>query len=88
MNPFDTIDRLYKIHQLILQENTGTPDEFAAMFHLSRRQIYNIMSNLKDYGVDIRFSRTKQAFYYANEFKMPISTLHPLSGDDKKHNVR
>ena len=84
MNPFDTIDRLYKIHQLILQENTGTPDEFAALFHLSRRQIYNIMSVLKDYGADIRFSRTKHTFYYANEFKMPVNTLPLLSDDDKK----
>jgi Predicted transcriptional regulator len=75
---------VYKIHQMILQENTGTPDEFAALFHLSRRQIYNIMSVLKDYGADIRFSRTKHTFYYANEFKMPVNTLSLLSDDDKK----
>ena len=62
MNPFDTIERLYKIHQLILQENTGTPDEFAALFRLSRRQIYNIIEILKDYGADIRFSRTRHTF--------------------------
>ena len=84
MNPFDRIDRLYKIHQLILQENTGTPDEFAALFHLSRRQIYNIIDILKDYGADIRFSRTKHTFYYANEFEMSINTLHLLPDKRKK----
>ena len=77
------IDRLYKIHQLILQENTDTPDEFAAMFHLSRRQIYNIIDQLKDYGADIRFSRTKHTFYYANDFKISINTLQLLSDRNK-----
>ena len=76
MNPFDTIDRLYRIHQLILAENTGTPNEFAALFHLSRKQIYNIMDILKDYGADIQYSRTRHTFYYANEFTLSINTLH------------
>ena len=83
MNPFDTIDRLYKIHQLILHENTGTPDEFAEQFHLNRRQIYNIINQLKDYGADIRFSRTKRTFYYVSEFKISINTLHLLSDRNK-----
>jgi predicted DNA-binding transcriptional regulator YafY len=83
MNPFDTIDRLYNIHKLIQQEETGTPDEFAQQFHLSRRQLYNILGELKDYGAVIKHNRTKHTFYYANDFIVEKNQL-VISSSRKK----
>jgi predicted DNA-binding transcriptional regulator YafY len=83
MNLFETINRLYEIHRLILLEKTGTPDEFAERFHLSRRQLYNILDELKDWGADIKYSRIEHTFYYVNDFDIKINQLH-LSSKDKK----
>ncbi|MDR0834758.1 MAG: HTH domain-containing protein [Candidatus Symbiothrix sp.] len=76
MTPFDIIKRLYDIHLCIKQENTGTPDEFAKKFHLSRRQLYNIIEELKDYGAVIEYSRIRQTFFYVNDFDITINQLH------------
>ncbi|GHT10456.1 hypothetical protein FACS189426_10710 [Bacteroidia bacterium] len=83
MNPFDVINRLYDIHKLIQQENTGTPDEFAQQFHLSRRQLYNIREVLTDYGAIIKYSRTRHTFYYANDFIVEKNQLVISSGQKK-----
>ncbi|KAA6303548.1 MAG: hypothetical protein EZS26_000099 [Candidatus Ordinivivax streblomastigis] len=79
----ERINRLYNIHKWIQQGETGTPDEFAEYFHLSRRQLYNILDELKDYGADIRYSRTTHSYFYANEFDISINTLHFMSNNDE-----
>jgi predicted DNA-binding transcriptional regulator YafY len=76
MNYIDRIERLYHIHQLIQAEETGTPEEFARQFHISRSHIYNILDELRDCGAEIKFSRIKNTFYYCNDFDVPVRTLH------------
>jgi predicted DNA-binding transcriptional regulator YafY len=83
MNPFDTINRLYNIHKMIQQENTGTPDEFAQQFHLSRRQLYNIREELKDYGAIIGYSRIRHTYFYTNDFTIEKKQLIISSGEKK-----
>jgi len=81
---FETIDRIHRIHKLIQREATGTPDEFAKRFHLKRRQLYNILDEFKDYGANIRYSRTKSTFYYANDFEIMIKiSTAPLSAQEQ-----
>jgi transcriptional antiterminator len=87
MNVLRIVDRLYEIHKLILQERTGAPDEFASKFHLSRRQLYNILDELKDWGAEVKYSRTKHTFYYANDFDIKINKLQ-LSSSDRKDPVQ
>jgi predicted DNA-binding transcriptional regulator YafY len=84
MNLFETVNRLYEIHRLILPEKTGIPDEFAERFHLSRRQLYNIMDELKDLGAEIKYSRIEYIFYYVNDFDIKINQLHLSSKDNKE----
>ncbi len=82
MNRFDIISRMYNIHLLIEQEKTGTPDEFAKKFHLSRRQLYNVLEELKDYGAVFEYSRKKCSFHYIKEFHLSLQTLH-FSSDNQ-----
>ena len=70
MNPFERIARLVDIHQLIKQEKTGSPMDFAEKFHISRSQLYNIKEELEDYGAVIKYSRKKKTFYYGNNFEL------------------
>ena len=43
MQLFETINRIQCMHKMILKEMTGTPQEFAEHFQISRRQLYNIL---------------------------------------------
>ncbi|MDR0748508.1 MAG: helix-turn-helix domain-containing protein [Tannerellaceae bacterium] len=72
MQLFETINRVYRMHQLIQREATGTSEEFAKRFELKRRQLYNILDEFKSYGANIHYSRKKQTFYYVNEFEIII----------------
>ena len=85
MQLFETIDRLHRIHKLIQQQATGTPDEFAERLHLKRRQLYNILKEFKDYGANIRYNRYKTTFYYANDFEVSVKiNVNPLSGSEQR----
>jgi len=70
MNPLERVARLVDIHQLIKQEKTGTPVEFAEKLHISRSQFYNIKGELEDYGAIIKYSRKQKTFYYDNDFEL------------------
>jgi hypothetical protein len=52
MDSIEQLDRLYSIHKLIQQEKTGTPDEFAKQFHLSKKttlQCYGKIERARSY---------------------------------------
>jgi predicted transcriptional regulator len=80
---FDRIAYLNGINKLIQQEATGTPDEFAERIHLGRKQMYNILNLLTDYGAVIRYSRKARTFYYANDFNMEITVKFLADGKEK-----
>ena len=48
MNFEQQAERTNKAHQLILEEKTGTPEEFAEKLKISRSQLYNLIDNLKE----------------------------------------
>jgi predicted DNA-binding transcriptional regulator YafY len=88
MDVFEKTDRLYEIHKLIQQENTGTPDEFAKRFLLSRKQVYNIMESLKERGAVIKYSRIRCTFFYFNDFEIALNKLQFSSGKEEKDTLR
>lgn len=85
MQLFETIDRVQRMHQLIQREATGTPEEFAERFNIKRRQLYNILEELRVYGACIRYSRIKNTFYYENDFEVIVKiSVIPLSNQEKR----
>ena len=62
------IERLYRMHQRIESETTGTPEEFAEVFNIRRRQLYNLLEELRLFGAVIKFSRIRKTFFYAEPF--------------------
>jgi len=79
MNHFDTTERLYKLHDLIQQEGTGPPVEFANRLHISRRQLYNMIDELKDRGVSVEYSRNRKTFFYKNDFDITVARIHLIN---------
>ena len=79
MQLFETIDRAQRIHRMIQKSATGTPSEFAERLHISRRLLYYLLDELKDFGAEIAYDRTKCTFYYANNFELELSkSVHSL----------
>jgi len=46
---------------------TGTPEEFAEKLGIKRSTLYQSLQEMRDMGVDIRYSCTRQSYYYADE---------------------
>jgi predicted DNA-binding transcriptional regulator YafY len=79
------IKRLYRMHKLILQEATGAPDEFAERFHIKRRQLFNLLGELKDYGAPIEYSAINNTYYYTEDFDFfKRIGMESLSGKENK----
>ncbi|MDR0606432.1 MAG: helix-turn-helix domain-containing protein [Bacteroidales bacterium] len=85
MSIFTTIDRILVIHGLIKKEATGTPDEFAERLHLKRRQLQNILDEIRDFGAEIMYDRIRNTYYYANNFEIVVKIrVNPLSEHEEK----
>ncbi len=58
------IDRLKHIDALIRQERTGSPDEFAKKLRISKRRMYQIMSEIEEMGAPVYYNRLKCTYMY------------------------
>jgi len=61
---------------MILQEQTGTPDEFAERMKICRRQLYYQLKELKGRGATVKYDRIRRTFYYDGDFHVTINRLH------------
>ena len=89
-NPFDMnyikqIERLQFLNKLIIQKKTGSPVELAERLRLSKRQIYNLIDELKDLGVPIFYCKKLKSYCYKESFKLNIQfSLTLLEGKEEK----
>lgn len=78
MKTLQQINRLDKLHKLILDANTGTPLQLAEKLEVSRSTLYNMIAYLRDMEAAIHYSRTRKTFYYTKEFHLKIQSLSML----------
>ena len=71
--PLKYLYRIEKLLKLINDENTGSPGNFANSLGISRRQLYNILEELKIMGVPIEYSRSRKTFYLQSEYIIKIN---------------
>lgn len=72
MKTLKQIERLRKAHELIKQEKTGVPKDFAKKLHVSEREVYRVLEYLKEIDAEISFSNNLQSYYYSNEFDLLV----------------
>jgi len=72
MKLFEQIDRLNFIHKLIEEERTGTPDHFAKRLNVSKRQLFNIIDELKLLGAPICYDTEIKSYRYEKEYFLNI----------------
>jgi predicted transcriptional regulator len=57
---------------LISMMSTGTPDEFAGKLGLRRSTLFQSLQEMRELGVDIRYSCFRQSYYYADNRRIKI----------------
>lgn len=67
------INRMNYLCKLIEHRATGTPEELATKLNLSKRQMFNLLNNLKDMGAGIKYNRTCRTYYFSNGFSLFIN---------------
>jgi len=87
MNNLKQLERIRKLHQLIKSENTGTPAELAIKLHVSVRQLYLILEQLKELEAPIRFSRSSYTYYYTHEYDLKINVSVQVIAEEKQMNI-
>lgn len=64
---------------LISMMSTGTPEEFAEKLGIRRSTLFLSLQEMKGMGVDIKYSCTRQSYYYADNrrIKIKLETIFP-----------
>ena len=70
---FEYVDLIARFHSLVMSQMTGTPDIFAYKLGISRSSLYNLISEIQSYGIDVEYSRERETFRYSYPDKVEIS---------------
>jgi len=87
MNNLKQLERLRKIHRLIKLECTGTPFELSKKLHISVRQTYLMLEQLKEFDAPLKFNRRSKTYYYEFDFELTINISIQVVTRDKLMNI-
>jgi predicted DNA-binding transcriptional regulator YafY len=73
MNNLKQIEQLRKLHGMIKLENTGSPNTMAKKMHVSERQLYNLIDQLRTMDAPIRFNRRANTYFYTRDFELLVN---------------
>jgi hypothetical protein len=84
MDVIKAIERIKTANMLIKEGRTGNPKNFAACLGVSKRQLYNIFGFFKNYGASVKYSRSRETFYYLEkDFDLIIKfSVTPISENE------
>jgi len=57
---------------LISMMSTGTPEEFAEKLGIRRSTLFLSLQEMREMGVDIKYSFTRQSYYYSDNRRIKI----------------
>lgn len=72
------VERINRIDSLIHLKSTGSPDEFAKKLGIKRSTLFLTLQEMREIGVDIRYSCYSQSYYYADERRLRISLVRTV----------
>lgn len=85
MKVFEYLDRINRMHKLVLNRRTGTPEEFASHLGVSRTSLYELIDELRSRGAPIVYSKSAKTFYYREPFEIVVTcSLRPMSCQEEK----
>lgn len=85
MKVFEYLDRINRMHRMLIRRATGTPSEFASQLGVSRTTLYEMIDELKSRGAPISYSKSSCTFFYSEPFEINVScSLRLLNNHEKK----
>ncbi len=86
MKNLKTFERLQQLHNLIANENTGTPKELANLIQVCESTVHLLIQQRKDYDAKICYSRSRKTYYYCNDFDLRVSfSVDVLANNEVTH---
>ncbi|MEI8273370.1 MAG: hypothetical protein WCG08_12175 [Paludibacter sp.] len=73
MNLIRNINRVEKLHSLILQEKTGNPKQLAEQLGICRATLYILIEELNALNMPVAYSRKYETFYYEKDVKLTLA---------------
>ena len=73
------IERLRRMDSLISMMATGTPEEFAEKIGIKRSTLFQSLQEMREMGLDIKYSFIRQSYYYANSRRIKIKLENTFS---------
>lgn len=72
--PKDFLIRFQRMDYLISRKATGSPDVFAAKLNLSKRMLFEYLSDLKELGAPLMYDRERETYFYdpCGNFKIKV----------------
>ena len=87
MKTIRSLERLQQLHNLIEKERTGTPKQLARRMKISERLVYLLIEYLKDYNAHICYDRSRQTYYYDEDFKLDIKISVAVISNDQRTEI-
>ena len=85
MKVFEYLDRISKMHRMLIRQSTGTPSEFAHQLGVSRTTLYEMIDEFKSRGAPISYSKSLCTIYYTEPFEINVTcSLRSLNHSEKK----
>jgi predicted DNA-binding transcriptional regulator YafY len=73
MNLIKNLNQVEKLHELIVQQKTGTSKELAEKLGISRAKLYVLIDELTELNMPVAYSRKYETFYYVQEKPLTFS---------------
>jgi predicted DNA-binding transcriptional regulator YafY len=73
MKVFEFLDRINRMHRMVVRQKTGTPSEFAYQLGVSRTTLYEMIDELRSRGAPITYSKSQKTFYYSEPYEVTIT---------------
>jgi hypothetical protein len=75
------IERLQRMDLLISMMSTGTPEEFAGKMGIKRSTLFQCLQEMRELGLDIKYSSFRQSYYYADNKRIKIKSEISVPSD-------
>tara|TARA_R110000868_G_scaffold47112_1_gene154967 strand:+ start:569 stop:937 length:369 start_codon:yes stop_codon:yes gene_type:complete len=73
MSVIKVISRIRRINDLIKRKATGNPQQFAGKLDLSESRLYDVLRELRQLGLLIKYSHLSNSYYYEDDVEIEVS---------------
>ena len=81
------LERLKRLHKLLLEGQTGNPKELAKRLSISPRTLREDLQVIKEWGGDLDYNRKCKTYHYRNDFDLKINVEITVMETEEKRKI-